>query len=469
MSFVEIIFLPFLAASFFLFSLFRDRPFGQFIVLLLASFVFYAWWNSACFGLLLGSILFNFMIGRLLGAAADRRRKILLLTGLIGDLALLGYFKYANFFIANINQLWSSLGMRPALAALNVVLPIGISFYTFQLMSYLLDVYAGRIAPARSLLKFSVLASFFGHLIAGPIFRFKDMLPQMEGNLFSRSNDAGLFYIAYGISKKLLLADPLGYRFADPVFASPGAYGSLDLLLGVYAYAFQIFFDFSAYSDIAIGLGKIFGLDFPVNFRSPYLAANPREFWQRWHITLSSWLRDYLYIPLGGNRVSEPRILRNILIVMLLGGAWHGAKWTFIVWGGLHGLYLIVHRFVVLRSRLKDWSVPSGWRVFGFFQLVCLAWIFFRSQSLGAAGEYLLGLFSARAGSQSLNAPSILVMLAAAFFVHTFLEPRLPRLAERFQRFPWAVQGGSVYLLLVVLALLTEQAVARQAFIYFQF
>ncbi len=468
MSFTELIFAPFAILTYLVFFCLRNRPAAQIILLLIASYLFYGWWKIGFLWLILFSSILDFTMGHLIAASASRtRRRIYLGVSLLGNLGLLGYFKYANFFVQSAGDILAAAGMEPGWPALNIILPVGISFYTFQSLSYSLDIYYGKIEPEKSFVRFLLFVAAFPQLVAGPIVRARDFLPQLRENLFRRSDDSGLFYIVYGLFKKIIIADLLGYYIVDGIFADPTAYSSLELLLGIYAYAFQIFFDFSAYSDIAIGLGRIFGLTLPVNFRSPYLATSPTEFWHRWHITLSTWLRDYLYIPLGGNRVGPARHGANLMVVMLLGGLWHGANWTFVIWGGLHGVYLVLHKLVQRDQPAK--GVRAFFSRCLFFHLVCLTWIFFRAQDFATAGHYLHGLAQLDVTLSGLALRPVVALLAAALLLHDLIEPRLNNIARRFQRLPWWVQGIAVYALFVVISVLDQKGVAHQAFIYFQF
>jgi len=419
MSFSEVIFAPFVILTF-LFFFFSKRFLGlQILILLIASYVFYGWWNIKFIWLILFSTLLDYNIGALIYKAKSLGRKRLYLAiSLIGNLGLLGYFKYTNFFIGSVQSALDAAGMSANFSTLEIVLPVGISFYTFQSLSYSLDIYYERIKPTKSALKFMFFVAAFPQLVAGPIVRAKDFLPQLETNLFDKSDEEGLFHILYGLIKKILIADVIGHYFVDKIFASPADFSSLELLLGVYLYAFQIFFDFSAYSDIAIGLGKIFGIQLPVNFRSPYLAKNPTEFWHRWHITLSTWLRDYLYIPLGGNRVNRIFHIRNLMIVMVLGGLWHGANWTFILWGALHGIYLVVHKLLPQSQNKPEAPFTSFIKIFLFFNLICLTWIFFRSSTIGLSFEYLKGLVQFNFSVSNVKIVFLLTMLVISGIVH---------------------------------------------------
>jgi alginate O-acetyltransferase complex protein AlgI len=323
MNFTDIIFFPFAVTVFALFYAARRRPTAQVVILLVASLVFYGWWRIDFLLLLLYPTLIDYVLGNAIAATQSQtRRRAYLILSIGTNLGLLAFFKYSNWMLDNVNVLFGYFGHRPH-GPLNILLPVGISFYTFQSMSYTIDIYRNQLKPSPSFLRYMLAVSAFPQLVAGPIVRAREMLPQLFGNLASRSDFSGLWLILYGLAKKLLIADQIGLLIVDPVFGNYASYSSTETLIATYAFAFQIFFDFSAYSDIAIGLGRIFGLTLPVNFLYPYLSSNPREFWSRWHITLSRWLRDYLYIPLGGSRGGRLLTARNLMITMLLGGAWH--------------------------------------------------------------------------------------------------------------------------------------------------
>jgi D-alanyl-lipoteichoic acid acyltransferase DltB (MBOAT superfamily) len=380
--------------------------------LVLASFFFYGWWKWSNVPLLIGSLLFNYTIGTWLGKIPPGRcAKVLLVLGLTGNLLFLGYFKYANFFIDNANALFG-LGWTFN----HLVLPLGISFITFQKIAYLVDSYQGR-TRGYGFRDFCLFVSFFPQLIAGPIVHHSELMPQFrrkDSGPTWEDFGVGVTLFVIGLGKKMLVADPFA-TFANPVFnaAHKGtAPGFAVAWIGALAYTMQIYFDFSGYTDMAIGLGRLFGIRLPLNFNSPYKATNIADFWRRWHMTLSRFLRDYLYIPLGGNRKGPARRYINLMITMLLGGLWHGAGWTFVAWGGLHGLYLsIFHRW-------HDWRAGAGqprptpsaaglWagRVVTFL-LVLVGWVFFRAESFSAAIKVLegmVGLHGLTFGTEGLN------------------------------------------------------------------
>ncbi len=466
MLFTEIIFIPFLIGTFVLFGCCRRSRFLQLVLLLIASYIFYGWWRVELLFLIVFSSCLDFFVGRAMGRSDDpKHRRQLLAMSLIGNLGLLAYFKYMNFFLESLSSALSGLGLSGSLPTLNIILPVGISFYTFQSLSYTIDIYQRKIQPTDSLLEFLVFVASFPQLVAGPIVRAREFLPQLRDNLCEKCDESGLFYILYGLAKKLFVADILGSTVVDPVFADPASFTAADLSLALYGYAFQIFFDFSAYSDIAIGLGKIFGLQLPVNFRSPYLARNPSEFWQRWHITLSTWFRDYLYIPLGGNQFGTAKTLRNLFIVMLLAGLWHGANWTFVIWGGVHGLLLVVYRI----SEGLHRRIPGFFQTAIFFVIVCLTWVLFRSANLSLAMEYYQGIWSGDWRLTITNMRWLIAIVGGTWWLHTGVEPRIEKLAKGFTHWHWSARGGIVYVFCALIALLSELNLTHQAFIYFQF
>ncbi len=356
---------------------------SQNIVLLAASLVFYARWDWRFLGLLLVSTLIDWVVGILLGSTTSpRRRKVLVALSMTSNLTILGFFKYWNFFVDSAATLVAGAGVDPAILRLDIVLPVGISFYTFQTMSYAVDVYRGHLQPTRNLLDFALFVSFFPQLVAGPIERAAHLLPQCSR---PRVIDAwkvrtGLWLIGWGLWKKVVIADNMAF-IADPIFDGSAGVGAATAYLGVVAFAFQIYGDFSAYSDIARGTARLMGFELMVNFDLPYFARNPSDFWRRWHISLSSWLRDYLYIPLGGNRRSPGRTYANLATTMLLGGLWHGAAWNFVAWGAWHGLILILQRLMggaraaVRPLRAGLGALPS---VVAMFHLTLVGWLLFR-------------------------------------------------------------------------------------------
>ncbi len=367
-------------------------PRGRNAFLTAASYVFYGWWEPWFVSLMLFSTVLDFFCGRIIGApgASSRNRKLALGAAIVGDLGLLAFFKYYTFTAENLNRLASMVG-APALPVLSIVLPIGISFYTFESLSYTIDVYRGHARPARKFSDISCFVSLFPHLVAGPIVRYNILAEQIQQrNHTTEKFAAGVAMFILGFAKKILIANPMG-RVADAVFGATGP-GPVAAWFGVAAYAFQIYFDFSGYSDMAIGLGRMFGFVIPENFRSPYLAESITDFWRRWHISLSTWLRDYLYIPLGGNRGSAARTYRNLAIVMVLGGFWHGANWTFVVWGTIHGSVLAFERWLGKKAPYDFFPRPVAIAL--TYGIVLITWVFFRAESLPKALGYLSSMFS---------------------------------------------------------------------------
>ena len=347
MLFNSDLFLKFFAAFLLLYFLVRHQLVWRNVLIVIASYTFYGWWDYRFLSLLVISSLLDFVVGRCLqGIERPARRKLLLALSIAGNLTILGFFKYYDFFAASLASLLTELGMPFNVRTLGIILPVGISFYTFQTMSYAIDVYRRQITATRNLINFLAFVSFFPQLVAGPIERAGHLLPQFERTLAITAAmlEEGLWLVLWGMFKKVVLADNLA-PLVDLVYQPTTVSGPL-VLLGTVAFAFQIYCDFSGYSDIARGTAKFLGFDIMVNFNVPYAAANLREFWQRWHISLSTWLRDYLYISLGGNRRGPARTYLNLLLTMLLGGLWHGAAWNFVLWGLWHGGGLVVSRRV---------------------------------------------------------------------------------------------------------------------------
>ncbi len=349
-------------------------------ILLLASYVFYSWWDVRFLALLWLSTMVDFSIAAAIHRAKhERRRRWLLAMSVVVNLGILGYFKYANFFLVSASQGLRFLGLEPDFPTLSIILPLGISFYTFQTLSYTIDVYRRQLQPTRSLLDFALYVSFFPQLVAGPIERASSLLPQFTAPVTYQRNDfvVGTWLVLFGYFKKVFVADNLGASI-DPIFADPTGMTLADVCLAVVAFSLQIYGDFSGYSDIARGVARWLGFRLMVNFRLPYFARSPSEFWQRWHISLSTWLRDYVYIPMGGNRNGQFATMRNLLLTMLLGGLWHGAAMKFVVWGGFHGVLLVLQRR----------GVYFGW--LGMFLLTQVGWLIFRAPSLSAAMSMLI-------------------------------------------------------------------------------
>ena len=434
------------------------------IFIVVASYAFYATANwKFCF-LLAGVTLGNHLFARLIASTDDQRRKKQFVAGGVGlDLAVLGVFKYYAFFVEDVDRVFDSTGLGLPLPLLTIALPVGISFFTFQAITYVVDTYRGHAKPAR-LLDVAVYLSFFSHLVAGPIVRASEFLPQIEKprDPNNVAVGAGLFLIAVGLIKKVAIADYLAREVVDPVFAVPQAFNAPDVIFAAYAYAAQIYCDFSGYTDMAIGLALLMGIVFPQNFNRPYRSRSIREFWRRWHITLSRFLRDYLYIPLGGNRGGRLRTARNLMITMLLGGLWHGAAWGFVLWGGIHGTALVVEH--QLRGR-RD--VLPGWlKWFITFNIVVLGWIVFRAAELSLAGDLFSQLTEWGSATQITWTTGLVVLATIGFQLLPERETGELRLRVE-QLHPAAMGAALAGVVMFVAATVPTQGVPP--FIYFAF
>ena len=437
------------------------RPF-----ILLASYFFYGWVDWRWVLLLIASSVVNTFAARVIATAPSQvTRKRALVGAIVFDLGLLGTFKYFGFFVDEMNGALDAIGLGSPLPIVQIVLPIGISFFTFQAISYVVDVYRGETRAA-SLGDVAILQAFFPHLVAGPIVRANELLPQLRTPRDPRAVLAGpgLFLIAGGLIKKTVVADELARNVVDPVYNDPGSFSGGEILLAFYGFAAQIYCDFSGYTDMAIGLALLLGYQLPQNFNRPYMALSLQDFWRRWHITLSRWLRDYLYIPLGGNRKGEAKTYRNLMLTMLLGGLWHGASWTFLIWGGIHGGALSLERWV--RERFPRFRMPVVVAWFITFNVVCIAWVFFRAPNLGIAFDILGGIgFS---GPSPLVTFPMVLLVVAAIAVQALPEGWWRRGEAWVVARPVAAQGIAFGALLVVAdAAVGQQGVAP--FIYFQF
>ena len=446
----------------------RLRHRAQNLFLLAASLFFYGSWNARLLWLIVGSATLDYVASLAIERSTRRKTaKRWMLASVTANLTLLGIFKYAGFFVESFVALLHTFGVDASGPALHIILPVGISFYTFQSMSYTIDVYRGDQRACRSYTDFLLYVSFFPQLVAGPIERASRLLPQIENprEPLKRGDVVeGIHLILVGIVQKVFLADALAVH-VDRVFSDPTRFDSLTLLLGLWAFAVQIYCDFSGYSKMARGIARLIGFRLVRNFAEPYFSASITEFWRRWHISLSAWLRDYLYIPLGGNRRGPGRTYLNLMLTMLLGGLWHGASWNFVIWGGLHGLFLAVHRAL---GRKEPGGGPArrAASVFLTFQLTCLAWIFFRAQGFSQATDFLRGLlaFTASWSDASLE---IVIYLVLCFALDVLLRRRARgHLLFLFSR-NWALETALISLLLLLSLLVGENHVVP--FVYFQF
>ncbi len=448
------------------------------IVFLLAmSYGFYAHWDWRYLPLIFCSSTVDYFLARAIAAEErEGRRRAMLIATVVLNLGFLGFFKYWNFALDNAAWLSAWLGGHPVTPsdALKVALPpVGISFFTFESMSYVIDVYRRDTPPHKSYLRYLLFVSFFPHLVAGPIVRPRDLLPQLEAppRLTREEGAEALFLIALGLLKKMAISDQLSLQLVDRVFERPGNYSALEVLAAVYGYAVQIYCDFSGYTDIAIGSALLLGVRFPKNFASPYKGTNLADFWHRWHISLSTWLRDYLYIPLGGNRGSELKTYRNLMLTMVLGGLWHGASWSFVFWGFLHGIGLAATRvYQRSRPRPREGNEPSALGrvagVFFTFHYVCLAWIFFRAGSFKQALAVLRQLGTFTTFHPNLG-PYVAGVLGIGLLSHFVPDRSYDRIKGAFTALPAPAQG--LVLFGVAVALHEVASTAAVPFVYFQF
>lgn len=445
------------------------QPWRWFI--LVASFVFYAAFEPAYCLLLAASILANQGFAVAIHRQADPgRRRLVLVAAVVANLGALAYYKYTDFFIESVSGLLEVVGVDTGWVPLDIVLPVAISFFTFQALSYVIDVYRGDAEPS-PLLDFGVYLSFFPHLVAGPIVRARELLPQLNERADPRRVSSALAFrlIMAGLFKKVVISSFLASAIVDDVFAVPEAHRNVEILFAVYAYAFQIYADFSGYTDIAIGCALLLGLRFPQNFDAPYTATSMQSFWRRWHMTLSFWLRDYLYIPLGGNQGSRQWAFMTLFLTMVIGGFWHGAAWTFVIWGAIHGLALALERRV-LDAREAAGKVPGPWSPFirwaVTFHIVCLAWIFFRAESVGSAFTILWRLVAAPGLGEAVT--PMLVLVIGLMMASHFVPPDwVDRAQAVFSRSVPAVQAAALAVALLLIDALGPEGVPP--FIYFQF
>ncbi|OMP32583.1 membrane-bound O-acyltransferase family protein [Mangrovimonas sp. DI 80] len=445
---------------------------AQNILLLVSSYIFYAWWDWRFLSLIVISSIIDFTAGaRIFNVTTQKGKKQWLLVSLIANLGLLSIFKYYNFFAESFTDLVSSFGWHPNDLTLNIILPVGISFYTFQTLSYTIDIYRGQFQPTKDIIAFFTYIAFFPQLVAGPIERASNLLPQIEKQRSFKKEwfNEGVVQLLIGLFRKIVIADSLG-AYVDMVYGDVRIYNSTTILLATFLYAFQIYYDFAGYSDIAIGTAKLMGFKFNQNFNLPYFSKSITEFWRKWHMSLSYWLRDYLYISLGGNRKGIKITYRNLMLTMLLGGLWHGSSWNFIIWGGIHGLALSIEKLIKSNKKLK---LPNSLDFLGYFStfsIVLLSWIFFRAQDLGTAFTAISKIvhfdFSAPFIGNSNLVTNALLMLTIGFLFDLFLFKKQIHLESFGPQFS-AVKISIISTIIITLINLFYST--SNNFIYFQF
>ena len=475
MSFISYEFLMLLGCVCLLYALLPHR--GQNYMLLAASYIFYGWWDYRFLSLMFISSVLDYFCSLFADphqtpARSPRTRNIALMISVVGNLGLLGFFKYFNFFTDSFVEMLRWFGVAAQPVGLNIILPVGISFYTFQTMSYTLDVYRGELRSTRHFLDFCLFVSFFPQLVAGPIERASNLLPQVLAPraVTWEKVHSGVQLAFWGFFKKMVIADNLSV-IANAAFNQPSCTGS-EVIIAVYAFAFQIYCDFSGYTDIARGVARMLGFEICENFRLPYFATNPSDFWDRWHISLSTWLRDYLYIPLGGNRRGVRRTYINLTLTMLLGGLWHGASWHFVAWGAFHALLLVIFRLTRSAKISHVRSAPRmNWlfwlKAFGFFHITCFGWLIFRANDMPQLVAMTKAIFTTTtlSGLFTVSALQIVVFAAPLMLLQAYQYATNDM--EPWRRWPDAVKIP--YYLAAFYAILLLGSPVKEAFIYFQF
>lgn len=450
---------------------------AQNLFIVFASYFFYGWWDWRFLSLIIFSTVLDYIVGRFLEKEERKnQRKTLLWLSIVVNLGFLGFFKYYNFFLDNFTEAFSFLGYEISASSLNIVLPVGISFYTFQTLSYTIDVYKRKLEPTHDFISFAAFVCFFPQLVAGPIERATNLLPQFfkERSFDYASAKDGLRQILWGLFKKIVIADNCA-KYVNIIFDNYETYSGSTLVVGGFLFAFQIYCDFSGYSDIAIGTSRLFGFKLMQNFAFPYFSRDMAEFWRRWHISLSTWFRDYLYIPLGGSRVSKQKVIRNIFIIFVVSGFWHGANWTFIVWGALNALYFLP--LLLLKRNRDNLDVVSESTFFpspkAFFQilltfsLTVLAWIFFRAENISHAFGYLDGIASVSLFSiPSVHPLYLFVLLLIFILIEWNGRAKLYAIESFLNTKPLLLRWGFYYALIICMLI---YGIEDQEFIYFQF
>ena len=418
MLFNSLPFAVFLPIVFAVYWALRNSLRSQNIMLLTASYIFYGWWDARFLSLIVASTVVDYLLGQYLAAATNAlKRKLLLTASMIFNLGLLGVFKYYNFFMENFMEIANSVGLHTNPVLLKIALPVGISFYTFQTMSYTIDIYRKQLEPTKDFIAFAAFVGYFPQLVAGPIERASNLLPQMSKrrNFDYQKAVDGMRQALWGFFKKVVIADAVA-PLVDQAFGDPSGFSAIALITGALLFSIQIYCDFSGYSDIAIGISKLFGIDLMQNFRTPYFSRDIAEFWRRWHISLSTWFRDYLYIPLGGSRGSTALKVRNTFAIFIVSGFWHGANWTFIIWGLINALLFLPLLLAKRnRSNLNDPEISDLHRILLTFSITTIAWIFFRADSLSHAIDYLQNIAIWNSGKSLSIKPTLVVYIALLF------------------------------------------------------
>jgi len=457
--------------------LYRSVPWRwQNRLLLVASYVFYGFWDWRFLSLILISTIVDYVCG--LGierSQGDGKRRLYLIVSVFCNLSILGFFKYFNFFVDSLVGLLGWVGFSVHPVTLHIILPLGISFYTFQTMSYTIDIYYRRITPTRCLSDFALFVAFFPQLVAGPIEKAHNLLPQIQSprRIYGDDVTAGTFLIGWGLFQKVFIADNLAH-IVDPVFAGDGPVNGACVLIAVYAFAFQILCDFDGYSNIARGVARLMGFHITVNFRTPYFATDPRDFWRRWHISLSTWLRDYLYIPLGGSRKGTAATYRNLFVTMLLGGLWHGANWTFVCWGVYHGVILMMHRFVQSFHHERKNAGEQRRQILitvikiGFmFHAVCFGWLVFRSQSIAQVFDMARAMLFNFHMTRDIVSPAVMVLFLTGILLVVHLCQYIRKDVMIVLKWPVPVRAF-LYVLCIYLTIIFGETGGHE-FIYFTF
>ena len=451
----------------------------QNLLIAVSSYFFYGWWDWRFLSLILFSTLVDFSIGMAMGRQKNnKKRKLLLWASILVNLGFLGVFKYYNFFLDNFSAAFSFFGTELNASSLQIVLPVGISFYTFQTLSYTIDVYKRKLAPTQDFIAFAAFVSFFPQLVAGPIERATNLLPQFDKKRYFDYQKAvdGMRQILWGLFKKIVIADNCA-EYANQIFDHSIDYSGSTLVMGALFFTFQIYGDFSGYSDIAIGTSRLFGFDLMKNFAFPYFSRDIAEFWRRWHISLSTWFRDYLYIPLGGSKGGTWMKIRNTFIIFLVSGFWHGANWTFIVWGGLNALYFLP--LLLLGKNRQNLGIAAAGRVFASikeifqigitFVLTVFAWIFFRAENVGHALSYLLGIFSSSFFSVPEVLPMVVILLLILFILVEWSQREKEHGLEFTKHHPFVTKPVRLIIYIGLILIIFTFGGSQQEFIYFQF